>query len=345
MRQTLFSIAAAMSILLGAETAQAATDPNCQKALEYSAARRGAAVLVLRNGEVVCEGYAGEGAPEKGMEIASGTKSFSGMMLAAAVQDGLIKLDEPVSVTITEWRDDPAKAKVTIRELLNLTSGLRSRVGPAPSFADAVQLPFTSAPGAAFQYGPGAFQVFGEVMRRKLAAADRDPDPYAYLTRRILAPIGLKPANWRRHSRSNDILLAQGAILTAREWAKFGELVRVGGRHNGRQLVDAATFRAQFLGSGPNPAYGVTWWLPNATPAADVVTATVDIQKDPSLPRDLVLAAGAGDQRLFVAPSQGLVIVRLASFDMTQALIPREQRQGPQGPAWSDAAFARFFLN
>jgi CubicO group peptidase (beta-lactamase class C family) len=343
MRQTLLFVALFCATFAGGGGALAATHPNCQAALDYSTARRGAAVLVLRNGEVICEGYAGEGAPDKGMEIASGTKSFSGIMLAAAVQDGLIKLDEPVSATITEWRDDPIKAKVTIRELLNLTSGLRSRVGPAPSFADAIQLPFTAAPGAAFQYGPGAFQVFGEVMRRKLAAAGQDPDPYAYLSRRILAPIGLNPNNWRRHASSGDILLAQGAILTVREWVKFGELVRAGGRHKGRALVDGATFRAQFGGSTPNPAYGVTWWLPNATPAADVVTATVDIQKDPGLPRDLVLAAGAGDQRLFVVPSQGLAIARLASFDMSQVLVPREQR-GPQGPAWSDATFARFFL-
>jgi CubicO group peptidase (beta-lactamase class C family) len=300
--------------------------------------------LVLRNGEVICEGYAGEGAPDKGMEIASGTKSFSGMMLAAAVQDSLINLDEPVSDTIAEWRADATKAKVTIRELLNLTSGLRSRIGPAPSFAEALELSFTAAPGAAYQYGPGAFQVFGEVMRRKLKSAGQDPDPYAYLDRRILTPIGLKPTNWRRHAVSGDILLPQGAVLTVREWVKFGELVRAEGRLGGRALVDPAMFRAQFVGSAKNPAYGVTWWLPDATSAADVVTATVDIHRDPAMPRDMVLAAGAGDQRLFVVPSQGLVIARLASFDMAQALIPREQRREPQGPAWSDAAFAKFFL-
>lgn len=344
MRLFLLFIAAAISAVLGVETAQAATDPNCQKALEYSAARRGAAVLVLRNGEVVCEGYAGEGAPDKGMEIASGTKSFSGMMLAAAVQDGLIKLDEPVSVTITEWRDDPAKAKVTIRELLNLTSGLRSRGVAAPTYAEAIGFSFTAAPGAAYQYGAAPFQVFGEVMRRKLVAAGQDPDPYVYLTRRILAPIGLKPSNWRRNLKSGDLLLPQGAILTVREWVKFGELVRAGGRHKGRQLVDPATFRAQFEGSAVNPAYGVTWWLPNPTTSTDVVTAVNDINRDPAMPRDMVLAAGAGDQRLFVVPSQGLVIARLASFDMAQALVPREQRRAPQGPAWSDAAFAKFFL-
>jgi CubicO group peptidase (beta-lactamase class C family) len=331
----LFVLAAALWALAAPSMAQpaGAADPACRAALAFSAERRGAAVLALKDGKPVCEGYAASGGPETPMEIWSGTKSFSGLMLAAAVQDGLIaSLDEPVATTLPEWRDDPAKARVTLRQLLSLTSGVRSTVGQVPTYADAIRIPLSTPPGEAFSYGPGPYQVFGEVMRRKLVAAGQPGDPYLYLKRRILDPIGLTPGAWR-HMPNGDALLPQGAVLTAREWAKFGELVRAGGVWKGKPLVDRATFAELFKPAPANPAYGVTFWLPNPGVAAG--GAGTDLGGAPDIPRDLVLAAGAGNQRLYIIPSRRLVVARLAEFD---------GRPAPGGPRWSDAEFIRFFL-
>jgi CubicO group peptidase (beta-lactamase class C family) len=307
-----------------------ANDPRCQRALAYSAARRGAAVLVLKDGKPICEGYAGEGGPDHAMETASGTKSFVGAMLAAAVQDGLVSLDEPVAKTITEWKADPQKAKVTIRQLLSLSSGMPSQVGRPPTYADAVAMPLTAEPGTKFLYGPGPYQLFGEVMRRKLAAAGQRGDPYLYLKRRVLDPIGLKPNPWRRMP-NGDALLPQGAVLTVREWVKYGEFIRAGGKVGGKPIVDAATLKAEFQPSAANPTYGVTWWLPGNLPGA--ARAAEDYA---AAPKDMVIARGAGDQRLIVIPSKGISAARLATFSGL----------GPQGgPAWSDVEFVRFFTD
>jgi CubicO group peptidase (beta-lactamase class C family) len=311
-----------------------ADNPRCQRALAYSAERRGAAVLVLKDGKPICEGYAGEGASDHPMETASATKSFSGLMLAAAVQDRLITLDEPVADTITEWKADPRKAKVTIRQLLSLSSGMPSVVGRPPTYADAVKAPLTDEPGTKFLYGPGPYQLFGEVMRRKLIAAGQSGDPYLYMKRRILDPIGLKPGEWRRMP-NGDALLPQGAVLTVREWVKFGEFVRAGGKVGGKQIVDPATFKALFVASPANPAYGITWWLPGPTGMGAANPAREDYGR---VPRDMVMARGAGDQRLIIVPSKGITAARLASF---QGL-----GLGPQaGPAWSDVDFIGFFTD
>ena len=307
-----------------------ANDPRCQKALAYSAARRGAAVLVLKDGKPICEGYAGEGGTDHAMETASGTKSFVGLMLAAAVQDGLITLDEPVAKTLGEWRGDPQKAKVTIRQVLSLSSGMPSVVGRPPTYADAVAMPLTAEPGTKFLYGPGPYMLFGEVMRRKLTAAGQPGDPYLYLQRRILDPIGLKPGRWRRLP-NGDALLPQGAVLTVREWVKFGEFVRAGGKVAGKPIVDPATFKALFQPSPANPAYGITWWLPGGAGLGQ--RAAEDYS---TVPRVMAAARGAGDQRLIVIPSKGLTAARLATFSGL----------GPQGgPAWSDVEFVRFFTD
>ena len=346
----LFGLIVGMAAALAAHSVSAAPlagadDARCQKALAYSAARRGAAVLVLRDGKPICEGYSGEGAPDHPMELASGTKSFVGLMLAAAVQDGLVTLEEPVAKTLPEWKDDPRKAKVTIRQLLSLTSGMPSTIGRPPTYADSVAMPLNAEPGTVFQYGPGPYMVFGEVMRRKLIAAGQPGDPYLYLKRRILDPIGLVPGRWRRLP-NGDALLPQGAMLTVGEWVKAGEFVRAGGKWNSQQLVDPATFHALFVGSKVNPAYGITWWLPNPTTSADVVTAANDLSRHASeVPRDMVMAAGAGDQRLYVVPSKHLTIARIASFDPLRVVAVGGRRQPQDGPKWSDADFIRIFTD
>ena len=80
-----------------------------REAAEYSRSAHGVAVLVMRSGEIVFEDYA-PGWQDKPHELASGTKSFAGVMAVCAAQDGLLKLDEKVSDTVTEWKTNPRKS-------------------------------------------------------------------------------------------------------------------------------------------------------------------------------------------------------------------------------------------
>ena len=105
------------------------------------------------------------------------------------------------------------------------------------------------------------FQIFGEVMRRKLAP--KKESVMDYLKRRILNPIGLKVAFWRNGSDGNP-LLPQGANLTAREWVKFGQFLKNGGKWNGKQIVPKKLLDELVVGSKANPAYGMTFWLNHA---------------------------------------------------------------------------------
>src|SRR6185436_2487253 len=112
-------------------------------------------------------------------ELQSGTKTFWGPAVVAMIEDGLIEsLDEPVSRSITEWRSDPRRSRITIRHLVDLIAGLPQDVarlqGDRPTlapnlFAHAVTLRSIAEPGANFVYGPSNYYVLGEVMRRKLA--------------------------------------------------------------------------------------------------------------------------------------------------------------------------------
>ncbi len=309
--------------------------PDYRAAAAYSAARRGVSLVVMRGDAVVFEDYPNGGGQDRDWELASGTKSFTGIIAAAAVQDGLLRLDERAAETLAEWRNDPRKSQVTIRQLLSLDSGIApGGIGRAPPYADAVALPAIAEPGARFSYGPGPFQIFGEIMRRKLAAARLDVDPLAYLRRRVLDPIGAAPTGWRRGPDQMP-LLPQGAQFTARAWARFGRWVLRGG--DGR--VDARALVDNFQPSAANPGYGMSWWLlrPGLIPPGPRQIMAIAPEGYAAL-GDARMAAGAGDQRLYLLPERDLVVARQAPLTW------RDLGGRRDGLPWDDAAFLRLLL-
>jgi CubicO group peptidase (beta-lactamase class C family) len=230
-------------------------------------------------------------------------------MAACAVQDGLMAWDDRVSEVITEWKNDPRRSQITVRQLLSLSSGipggqLATRGGKVPSYADAIRTAANAEPGKKFQYGPTPYQCFGEYMHRKLTTAGKVASGRAgssvvlnYLERRVFQPIGLSYGFWRRDKDGNPHL-PSGAFLTAREWIKFGEMVRQGGKGVTEPKFMQECLRPQ--GAGRN--YGLTWWLPT--------------QMLGSTAPEIYMAAGAGGQRLFVIPSRGITVVRQAPIRM-----------------------------
>ncbi|MEP6903326.1 MAG: serine hydrolase [Actinomycetota bacterium] len=316
-----FSLAIVSSFLLfsfgcavKAQTAKILTEPERFKlAAEYSAANRGVSVLVMKGDKIVFEDYENGHTADGAWFLASGTKSFSGVMLAAAIEDKLVKsFDEIISDTITEWKTDKQKANITLRQLLSLTSGIDAgQIGRVPEYADAINSPVKYEAGTTFEYGPVPYQIFGEVMRRKLAP--KKETVMDYLKRRILDPIGLKVAFWRMSG--GNLLLPQGANLTAREWVKFGLFLKNGGQWNGQQIVAKKLLDELVSGSKANPAYGITFWLNHEgkSPTGMPTAMRVETNNGEAV-KDLYMAAGAGNQRLYIIPSKDLVIVRQADF-------------------------------
>jgi CubicO group peptidase (beta-lactamase class C family) len=314
-------LALATSTSVGAEI-QAA---DCVRAAKYSESKRGVSMLVMQNGRTIFEHYAHGGSARERWPIFSGTKSFWGIAALAAMRDGLFKLDDPVSDTITEWKSDPRKSQITIRELLSQTDGIEgaSRL-QRPSIRDrnamAIRLPSVAGPGSAFIYGPTHLQIFSELLRRKL----KGRDVIGYFEGRVSNRLGLGRLNYKKDARGNP-LPATGFELTAREWARLGELVLGKGSYHGRQILPAALLREAFAGSPANPSYGLTFWLNQQAPngrEADMERmldlpwesarwTDACICKD--APADMVVALGSGYQRLFVIPSLKAIIVRQGS--------------------------------
>ena len=223
---------------------------NVEAAANY-AERHAPQVLQITIGGRTVLGRFGDGfTPTKPHALYSGTKSFWGVLAAAAVDDGLLAFDEPVGETIPEWKAGE-RALVTLRHLLQLTSGIGfGGLGSAvPTYERAIAVELKNPAGSHFTYGGIPLQVFGAVLQRKLE--ERKLTPHQYLVERILDPIGVKVGSWRTLSDGTQPL-PTGAFLAAHEWGKYGAFVAAGGVLNGKPLVQPETLAECFKGSSAN---------------------------------------------------------------------------------------------
>ncbi|HYK53895.1 MAG TPA: serine hydrolase domain-containing protein [Candidatus Eremiobacteraceae bacterium] len=253
-------------------------------ALAYARKHGLHALVVSHDGRIVDEAYGDGHDGATPHPLYSGAKSFWGVTALIARNDGLLDLDEHVADTFATWGLQPWKSKVTLRELLQLTSGIGfGGMGLAvPTYAKALDVELKNEPGTKFTYGGIPLQVFGAVLARKLESLGETP--HEYLTRRILNPIGLEVGKWRTLADGTKPL-PTGAFVAPLEWIKYGQFVCE--RH--------AEFAPCFKGSKANARYGLGWWL-------GVKNA----------PDDLFYASGAAGQAMYVVPSRKLVIVHFA---------------------------------
>lgn len=301
-------------------------------AADFSAKRGGLSFLIMKDGEIVFEQYDGAGSITRANRIFSGTKSFWGVLAMCMVQDDLAKLNEPVWETIIEWHSQPRKKRIRLRHLLDQSSGLDTAfyalngTRVEHKYRYAVGLDSESEPGEVFHYGPGHYYLLGEFIRRKLEKTTGE-SPLEYLKRRVLDPVGIEVADWAMDDAGNPYM-PSGAVLTARQWAKFGQFVLDEGKVGDKAILDAILLRETFRPSPANPQYGLSWWLNQ--PVAEQrdwmgqklteVPRSQGFEKDDEdrywlamrAPRDMITAIGAEGQRLYIIPSLNMVIVRQA---------------------------------
>ena len=305
------------TLLLASSALAASVDPNALRAAAaYSNSQGGRSFLALENGRVLLEQSAGEA-----HKIYSGTKAFWGLAALAAAEDGLLSLDDRVAETIPAWAADSRKARVTIRQLLDFSSGLAPvfrlhNNDPGDRDSIAISAPMVANPGSAFIYGPSALQVFHAVLKQKLGGES----PTRYLERRVLRRLGLGSQRYLQ-DRAGNPLLAAGWQLSARQWAKLGEVALNGGA----PIVSAGSMAQCWRGSGANRAFSLGWWNNRQAPGGrefDIESMLVPKWQRQSwggavlcreAPSDLVACIGSGHQRLYVIPSMNLVIVRQGS--------------------------------
>lgn len=325
-RRAFVSAAACSLLTASTQTAWAQTGGRFGAAEAYSAQRGGLSFLVARHGVILAESYSGND-PLLRLPIGEGARVFAPLLAAALAQDDLLNLDEPVALTLGDWGLHPVKSTISVRALMSGTSGIAfGRGDNNRSVATAIALEPRESPGLRFQDDPAPYILLSEIARRKLISAEREPDPARYLTNATLQAIGCVPIGWARGA-DGAARFDDGVVVSARGWAQAGELIRREGVWRAQQLADGTTLREALRGSFAEPRAGFGVWL--AAPARNRADLSVnsDLWRASSpAPPGLAMAAGAGGQRLYISPLEGLIAVR-------------QTRSTGHASDWSDAQF------
>lgn len=227
-------------------------------------------ILVVRHGQIAVEEYFRGGSRGDPAPVASITKSVTSYLVGIALERGLIEsLDQPLiqlvpQVAPPEGR--PAR-KITIRQLLTMTSGLSDTW-----FQDKpLMLRLMSQPGTTFHYSNEGVQF----LIRAIAQSSKE-SVLKFSRAALWKPldIDIDESRWPRFELDGSGDGAAGLRLTARELGKLGLLALRSGCWEGQQLVPAAYLRQamtkQVNAGGPDPTasgYGFLWWIaPDGTP-------------------------------------------------------------------------------
>ena len=267
-------------------------------------------LLVAQHGEIVFERCYRDSGPADLHCCHSVTKSFISTLVGILAGDGVLSLDDPVSslVDAPAFRSDPAKAAITVRHLLTMSSGLyghgwwdideiEDRDGPAVE--GALEAPLVGPTGWGFLYNNGACHVLSAVIA---AAAGKPTDEVA--ADRLFGPLGIDRWSWATDPEGRHRGYG-GLELTARDLLKLGQLYLDGGLWNGDRVVDESYVHmatSPLLEGGPPEfcGYGLLWWV-------------ADRASPPHF-----LACGHGGQYIVVVPELDLVVVTMADADAVE---------------------------
>ena len=265
-------------------------DPvRLQQLVDSARAARSDAFVVLKNGRVIAEWYSDSGrAP---IQTMSATKSIVGLAIGRLLLEGrLDSLDQPVRTLYPEWAQG-RKREITIRHLLNHTSGLQDvpsdvpEIQPAP---DAVQLALaaelSAAPGAHWFYSNKATNLLAGIV---MHASGRPLDEY--VREALLRPLCIEGATWQFRDRAGTPYAMAGLALHARDLAKIGQMMLDGGRWNGATILSKSFVDASVSASQPHESrYGLLWWIEPEWSRSTVDSALVRTWRDAGVEAELV---------------------------------------------------------
>ena len=283
-----------------------------------------AAVVVTHRGSIVGERYGPGITSTTPLESWSMGKSLTATLLGLLIHEGIYDLNEPAP--IPEWRaDNDPRALITIRNIMQMSSGLRFRAMADPNYDPADGYPdhlyvytggidaFKYAASRPLQWPPGEvgrYRNCDPLLANylvRLAVERRGEDYHAFPQHKLFDRIGIRNAILETDPYGN-FLLNGYEFVSARDWARLGNLYLQDGIFSGVRILPEGW--SDFVSTpGPGwiadgrPVYGGFFWL-NRGPA----------RMHMALPEDAYFMAGAGGQKTIIVPSRDLVVVRIGHF-------------------------------
>lgn len=241
--------------------------------------------------------------------ISSVTKSVTSLAVGVCLDKGIIpSLDVKLADYFPEYNqtfeDEPLKKTITLRHLLDQTSGFKwdewtihySYAGnplielsqkPENWIPIILNLPMDTIPGTKFNYNSSCSDLIKAIIERSSGLDFR-----TFVDNNILKPLNISSYYWDTYPENGEPAWG-GLSLTTRDMAKIGVLVHNKGKWGDQTIISEEWIKKSVseVVKTDSIGYGYHWWVkhqPDGQP--------------------LVFAAGYGDQYVFIAPDKKLVV-------------------------------------
>ncbi|MCZ4408830.1 serine hydrolase [Cryomorphaceae bacterium 1068] len=273
---------------------------NIDTLFNYLEEKNSRAFIILKDGRIVLENYFNGHDENTLWYWASAAKTITATLTGKALEDELLSLDDPVSQYIgTGWTscDSIDEYERTIFHQLTMSSSFNN----SPFLWDCTEpgcYQCTDAEvGTEWHYHNAVYRRLIEVVE---AATGIDRNDY---TNSVVEEVTGMTGFW-----VDNLYFSKH-----RDMARFGWLAMNGFEWDGTavltapEYIQALTTPSQLM----NQSYGYLWWLNGqSNHMFPLDPVQYEGSMIPSGPDDMYMALGANDQKIYVVPSQGLVVTR-----------------------------------
>lgn len=276
--------------------------PRIDSLYNYLQVKNTKSFIVLKNGKIVLEKYFGTYTKDSIWYWASAGKSLAGFITGIAQQKGFININNSVNTYLGNgWTSSGLvqESQIKVKDLLQMTSGLNDNP-PSPCTNEDTSktcLLYLTTASTRWAYHTGAY-----IKTHDLVAAATSSAYNTVTTNWVKSKIGMG-GTWFQNVYYSK----------ARDMARFGLLnLNKGIWAADTVLKDSVYFKDMTNSSQTlNKSYGYLWWLngkvTGMAPGSQLVFPGPLMSNAPT---DMYCALGKNDQKIYVVPSQKLVVIR-----------------------------------
>ena len=271
------------------------------------------AIVIVKGGHVIAERYATGFTIDTPLLSFSVAKSFTNALLGILVRQGRLRVDQPVRAPEWKQQEDPRNSLV-IDDLLRMNSGIdapetgsgfdpvaQMLYGKDDMAAFAAGFPLKEPPRTRWEYTSANTLILDRLLGATVgggAAGMR-----AFADRELFAPLHMDHATMEFDGAGTFVGSAE-VYASARDYARLGQLFLNDGVGPDGQRILPEQWAAYSRRSTLHSAYGAGFWTndgPSGPAAARVAQG---------FPKDGFFASGNRGQRIYIVPSEHLIVAR-----------------------------------
>lgn len=261
------------------------------------------AFIILKDGQLIVEWYFDDHTQNTSWYWASAGKTLTAFTVGLAQEDGFLSINDKSSDYLGQnWTSlqEEKENLITIWHQLTMTTGLNDLQFDCVT---ANCLTYVSDAGNRWAYHNGPYTLLQSVVQNATQEDWSD-----YFNTNLRDRIGMD-GFWFSTNDLNNVYFS-----TARSMARFGLLNLNNGIWDGETILADTNYISDMKSTSQNinDAYGYLWWL-NGKSAYRAPGSQLEFNGEliPNAPADTYSGLGKNDQKLYIVPSQGLVIVRM----------------------------------